>query len=361
MWKRVLSTVLFGVGSAGCIPDLTLKLPLAIEAEARDDGWTVSTPAAAGFDEAALREAFLPLFDEAQFPTVFSMLIVRHGMLVAEGYVRDRDDIDEIENIKSATKSFTSVLLGIAIDQGLLSPDLDVPLSTYLPEAFAGRTNYLDVTLRHALTMQTGIAFSNDAETNVLRGDRYPDSVGFILDLPKKFEPGAEFDYHDGNPHLIGAVIEKVSGLSLIDFAQQNLFGPLGIERFHWDAHVDGLAYGAFGIYLRPRDLARFGQMMLERGTYAGRRIVSEAWLDEAMRTQVERPDGWNYGYYFWVNESLGYVAARGHGGQRANIVDAHDLLVVLTAEPTVTGDRSVPQEDFEALVDAVIAAIREP
>ncbi len=114
------------------------------------------------------------------------------------------------------------------------------------------------------------------------------------------------------------------------------------------------------GLYLTPRDLARFGQMVLDGGQWQGRRIVSGRWLDQATAVRVERPDGWHYGYYFWIDSERGYVAARGHGGQRAVIVPEHDLMVAITAEPTGAGDKGISLSEIDDLLAGVIAAIRD-
>ncbi|MCA9299270.1 MAG: serine hydrolase, partial [Phycisphaerales bacterium] len=120
------------------------------------------------------------------------------------------------------------------------------------------------------------------------------------------------------------------------------------------------LEYGAFGLYLTPRDLARFGQMVLDDGVWQGRRIVSEAWLEQATAMHVERPDGWHYGYYFWIDAARGYIAARGHGGQHALVVPELDLVIVITAESTGSGDMGLSVSDIDALIAGVIAAVRE-
>jgi len=342
-----------------CITDDRLKAAFEIEPVERAGDWPTATPEEHGFDSQRLQQVYRPLFSEDAYPTVISMLVIRDGVLVAEGYMRDHRDIDTLVQIKSATKSFTSTLLGIAIDHGIVDADLDRTLASYLPEHFGAGSPYASVTLEQALTMRTGIAFDNDVHTNVLRGDSYTDSVDYVLARRPRFEPGEQFDYHDGNPHLVVAVIAAQSGIDLTDFARLFLFDPLGIERFHWDRAGDGLEFGAFGIYLRARDLARMGQMLLDGGTFDGQRVVSAGWIARATAVHVPDSKPWPYGYYFWIEPQGAGFAAQGHGGQYLYVEPAKHLVLVITAEPTVTGDEvGIPMAQFELLLGQVHAAM---
>ena len=358
---RLVLLALLASLASGCLTDDRLKAPFAIDPIRRPHDWPISTAEDAGFDRKRLEQAYRPLFSEDEFPTAISLLVIRHGALVAEGYMRDPDDIDTLVQIKSATKSVTSVLLGIAIDRGLVDADLDRTVASYLPDHFGDHSRYAKVTLLQALTMRTGIDFDNDVHTNVLRGDDDADSVDYVLARPPKFAPGERFDYHDGNPHLIGAVIANRSHMSLDGFAERFLFEPLGIERHHWDKHHDGLQYGAFGLYLRARDFARLGQMLLDQGTFDGERVVSSEWLERATQAAVPDSEPWPYGYYFWIDPKGAGFTAQGHGGQYLYVEPALDLLVVLTAEPTVTGDEvGIPFSGFERLRARLREAIIE-
>ena len=190
--------------------------------------------------------------------------------------------------------------------------------------------------------------------------DGVRNSVDYVLARSPRFEPGAEFDYHDGNPHLIGALIAKRSDMDLGAFAKRYLFDKLGIDAWHWDSARDGLELGAFGIYLRPRDLARFGQMLLDGGTFEGERVVSAAWIGEATKVWVQDSEPWPYGYYFWITPDARGYAAQGHGGQYVYVEPELDLVLVITAEPTVrnTEEVGISTADFERIRDNVRKAL---
>jgi CubicO group peptidase (beta-lactamase class C family) len=199
----------------------------------------------------------------------------------------------------------------------------------FVPDEFDDDPRKRAITLHHALSMQTGLRFSNSDDTGRFIYSQ-GSSLAFVLHRPLDFEPGSAFDYHDGNPQLISGVIQKAAGVSEEEFARRHLFSPLGIEDYQWERHGDGLTFGAFGLWLRPRDMAKVGQMLVRGGDWNGRRILSAAWLAEATRPQTPAGD---YGYYFWLYGD-GSFAARGHGGQKIHVWPALDLVVVMTADP---------------------------
>jgi CubicO group peptidase (beta-lactamase class C family) len=159
----IIFYLLISLWIGGCVVDSELKIDLNIEPAATNDGWEISTPVDEGFDESALREAYDLFFSENDYITGISLLIVRNGKLVTEGYCRDIADRDVKRNIQSATKSFTSLVFGIARDMGYFD-NLDQKLYDIIPEAFDSDLNKRDITLRHLMTMKSGLEFNNDAE-----------------------------------------------------------------------------------------------------------------------------------------------------------------------------------------------------
>jgi hypothetical protein len=154
------------------------------------------------------------------------------------------------------------------------------------------------------------------------------------------------------------------------DFAREHLFGPLGITHYRWLEHADGTTYGPWGLYLTPRDMARVGQLLLQRGQWEGRQLVPEDWLDESTRARPP-PDsvrndaglahyGLGYGYYWWVSAEHRAFFASGHGGQYILVRPDLQLVVVLTAEPDTKSDLTdVNPRAFLALVDLITDAVR--
>jgi CubicO group peptidase (beta-lactamase class C family) len=337
----------------GCgLTDLPMKLDYAgYEPAALADGWEVSTPDAEGLDPLRIEELYREVFTEGRHPTVHSLLIIKNGKLVAEAYVRDLAERGRLHDLQSATKSVTSLLLGIALDEELLD-SLGVRVYDILPQYFDDDPAKREITLRHAVTMSSGLSFDNDVHTaKLLWGTG--SSLVYVLGLDMSFVPGTRFDYHDGNPQLVSGVIQEVAGVTEERFARERLFGPLGITDYRWDQHADGTTFGAFGLWLKPRDMARIGLMVARGGAWRGVRIVSAEWLREG--TRAHNREG-TYGYYWWV-KSNGAFLAEGHGGQIIQVDPEHDLVVVITADPY--SDLDVLGAGLSPLADRVMDAVR--
>jgi CubicO group peptidase (beta-lactamase class C family) len=223
-----------------------------------------------------------------------------------------------------------------------------------LPEAFDDDVRKRAITLHHALSMQTGLEFDNDENTSELVYSK-GSSLEFVLHRPLVFDPGSAFDYHDGNPQLISGAIQDASGLTEEEFARRYLFAPLGIADYQWETHADGLTFGAFGLWLRPRDMAKVGHLLVRRGDWNGQRIISSGWLTQATRPQTRNGD---YGYYFWLSRD-GSFEASGHGGQIIHVWPTLDLVVVITADPYSDIEKLSP--GLSSLPFAVAAAVRGP
>ena len=325
-----LFTLLVTATCTGCLVDPELKPPYpGFEPQASCDGWEISTPADEGLDPVRLGEVFRRLFSQDLYPTVRSLVIVRHGKLVAEGYSRDLRDRERIHPVQSVTKSITSLLVGMLMEEGLI-PSLEVPLYDLMPEYFDDDKAKRSITLRDVLTMRTGLEFDNENDTSPFIYST-GSSVENVLGRRLVSEPGTSFYYHDGNPQLASGLVEKVTGLPPERYAEEHLFGPLGIQEYQWERHGDGLNFGAFGLWLRPRDMAKIGQLMLQGGVWNGQSVVPSNWILES--TQVFANG--NYGLYWWVSdEENGTYRASGDGGQIIFVDEGKDLVVVLTGDP---------------------------
>jgi CubicO group peptidase (beta-lactamase class C family) len=325
-----LVAFLMAMTCLGCLMDPKLKPSYSgFEPQVSYDGWTRSTPEAEGFDPARLEEVYQRLFSEDLYPTVRSLLIARHGNLVAEGYSRDPRDGDRLHAVQSVTKSITSLLVGIASGEGLL-PSVDTTLYTLMPEFFDDGLGKRSITLRDVLTMRTGLEFDNEGDTAPFLHSS-GSSVRNVLRRRLVSEPGTRFYYHDGNPQLASGVLERVTGVTPEAYAEKHLFGPLGIREYRWEMHEDGLNFGAFGLWLRPRDMAKIGQLMLQGGAWEGRQLVPADWIQESTRVHANG----NYGFYWWVNDEESRVyRASGDGEQIIFVDEPRDLVIVLTGDP---------------------------
>ena len=165
-------------------------------------------------------------------------------------------------------------------------------------------------------------------------------SAEFVLASSQDYAPGLAFHYHDGAPHLVSYAIQKRPGKSLKAFANEQFFTPLGITGSKWDAVQDGITFGAFSLYMKPRDLAKFGQLLLQNGKWNGVQLVDSAWISEATAIHVDSGSGSApYGYYFWIYPALGAYAALGHGGQNIMVFPAKRQVIVYTAWGYTDGD----------------------
>ena len=327
--KKALLFILTSLLVTSCLKDDPIKLPnegyLPVQ---KDDGWIISSPEAENVDIELLDKAYEWFYSEEEYPMINSLLVIRHGRLVAEAYCKNRSDIDKINNIQSCTKSITSLLTGIALQQGLIS-DLNSTLYSYYPEAFDDDPDKRKITIRNCLVMQAGIDFNNGDHTEELYFAE-GSSLEYIFSLPIVDDTGILFHYNDGLPHLVGGVISKVSQMSLEQFAVDNLLGPIGISDYQWEKGSDGLNFGAFSLYLKPRDLARLGQLCLQDGNWNGVQIVHSDWFRQA--TSVHSGGRTPYGYYFWLYPALNGYGMIGHGGQFVFICKEKDLVIASTA-----------------------------
>lgn len=268
-----------------------------------------------------------------------SLLVVKDGRLVVEDYFGVGGP-DDLHDVRSVTKSVVSALTGIALARGDIR-SLDDPVADYIGPLVPG----LDpekgaITVRHLLTMTSGLEWDESGGLGSYSDwIRSGDHLGFLLDKPFAAAPGSRFNYNSAAVHLLGVVLEQATVMQLPTLAQFALFDPMGIARSRWEPLGGGYYNGGAGLDLRPRDLARFGQLFLQGGSSGGRRIVPADWVDLSLterfgwRISSGSLDGISYGYLWWVvpgaPEPLHF--AWGYGGQYVIVVPDLRLVVVAT------------------------------
>ncbi|MCY3970354.1 MAG: serine hydrolase [Acidobacteria bacterium] len=320
------------------------------------DGWLRSVPADQGLDDATVREIFNRVRSQSDYRTVRGLVIVRHGTLVAEAYFGDFTN-RTLKNVHSVSKSVTSLAVGIAVDRGLL-PGVNTRLVHLLPH-YAHRLREPPknrLTLRHALTMTAGLAWDDTDQAFWNNAD----SVDYVLTRDVVAQPGTEFSYSSGLSHVIAEVNNRATGKSHLAFVQQHLFGPLGITTATWDPDLSGRHWGGTGLRIRPRDMAKIGQLTLQEGLWEGRRLVSREWIAESTRGQTagiaEAP---NYGYQWWIRPQGRYLA-HGYNGQYIGVDPEADIVMTMI---TLSEQSPRPQETyryyFEQLQDLAREAMR--
>ena len=239
-------------------------------------GWEVSTPEAQGVASAALAE----LVDFGANNQMDSLLVVRHGRIVAEAYYAPfRPGMRHLVN--SVTKAVVGTLAGIAVQRGEIA-SVDEPVL----ESFPWRTvanaegSKAQLKIAHLLDMTSGLDWNEPLTSappeTMLDMARSRDWVGFVLDRPMAHAPGTAFNYNSGDWHLVSAILARKTWLDTLEYARRTLFAPLGIADATWRADPQGVRSGGFGLSLQPRDMAKIGYLYLQRGRWAGQRIVSE-------------------------------------------------------------------------------------
>jgi len=265
--------------------------------------------------------------------TVRSMLVVRNGKLVYERYFNGAARRDA-RNIYSIEKSVVGLLTGIAIDRGEIE-SVDTPIAKLLPKALADEPGAQHVTVRELLTMSSGLATEWGHQEIFDRIAMQDHRVRAILRESHPYAPGAKFSYSTLGTYLLGAVLAHASGHSLCDLAQDRLFSPIGVTLDH--AHTDLEGYFSGSMFLTPAELARIGQLVLQRGAWDTRRVVGSAWIGRSMTQRWElpchNPDRNGYGYLWWLSSIAGFDAwsAEGAGGQSITVVPDLELVVVVT------------------------------
>jgi CubicO group peptidase (beta-lactamase class C family) len=287
-----------------------------------------------------------------------SVLVVRSGRLVLERYFAGEDETwgrtlghvsfgpDTLHDLRSVTKSVVSLLYGIALDRGLV-PAPDASLLAQFPEYpnLAADPRRAPIKVLHALTMTMGlewneqVPYTDPAKSEILM-ERATDRYRFIFEQPVVAAPGTRWTYSGGCPALLGRLIAKGSGKTLAQFARETLFADLGISTFEWAQGDDGVDSAASGLRLKPRDLARIGELVLANGRAGARQTVPRDWIDASFRPAIPTEDGLDYGRMWFLGQDATpaikgpqrWIAGFGNGGQRLWIMPSAEVTAVIMA-----------------------------
>jgi len=319
------------------------------------------SPDAAGVDPQALSDA---LQDLSTTPGCWSIVVCRHGALLAESYFLGTPQ--DLHPIWSVTKSVTSALSGIALE-GNIYPEIDLKMVEFLPPDLVPPEEIKKrITLRHLLMMTSGLQWSEDYDW--LPWLASPDPADFILSRPVDSLPGTSFNYSSAGAHLPSVMLQTALGEDVTQFADTALFQPLGISDWSWDQDPQGYAFGGHGLHWRTEDLAKFGVLFLRGGLWHGEQLISRSWVDESTQPRFfwGEPFGplanLDYGYLWWTAEADGYnvFMAWGWGGQFAFVVPEIDLVIATAADGNVESEQARQQEIaiFNVIVDTIIPAV---
>lgn len=321
------------------------------------DGWGTESLVSAHLDPHLIGELFERI-GSGGYSNVHGVLIVKNGKLVVEEYFHGQDSAGQYQTftrdtpneMKSATKSVNSILVGIAIDHHLIR-GVDEKVSDFFPEysdIFTDKQKDA-IRLKDLLTMSAGLSWDewtypytdprNDAAMMASKADFFR----YLLEKPVAAAPGTKFVYNSGISLMLGEIIYKASGLRADEFAERYLFSPLGIKDYYWQRAPNGVVNTLGGRWMRPRDMAKIGQLYLNDGRWNGKQIVSKEWVEDSTKQQIGsgqlpawfQADG--YGYQWWLGsfrlhgQTIESYSARGQGGQFIIVLPALKMVAVFT------------------------------
>ena len=352
--------------------------------------WEISTPEAEGLSQPVIDSVHREI-QRGDYGLVDHFLVIRHGKIAVDyhydwdykkiakshdttrhQYNYDHPDwhpyyqYSDLHSLQSVSKTVTSLLLGIAMDEGLMIP-LD---SAVFPLFNSYAIDWSDtlkrsITLRDLLTMQSGIAwdesssYADDAGNDCIIMELSDDWIQYVLSRPMDTVPGTKFVYNSGVSVLIGKIVRIATGKGVDQWAEEKLFGPLGITDYYWKKTPKGEIDTEGGLYLKPHDLAKLGYMVLHNGQWEGHQIVSAEWINQSVQPWVRFNDGVGYGYQWWIglngDETLSYNM-RGYGGQFVTIAPKFDVVLVFNGWNIHEDTKKRADQIFE---ERILPAIR--
>lgn len=327
MIRLMKTSVSFAVLSLAC-----LVLSNSNSLLADDASLPRSTPEAQGIPSEMVR-SFIEAADD-QIDTLHSFMLLRHGHVVAEAWWAP-ESAEKPHVMWSLSKSFTATAIGLAAEEGKL--DIDDPVLKFFPEEAPDEEseNLKAMRVRDLLTMSSGHEI--EPKFDLAAGP----SVKDFLAHPVTHEPGTYFRYNTPGSYTLSAIITKATGQSVLDYLKPRLFDPLGITNPQWGSTAEGHSFGGYGLFIRTEDIAKFGQLYLQKGQWKDKQILTEAWVEAATRKQVDNknaPSGrtadWQqgYGFQFWRCQHNAY-RGDGRDGQICLVMPEQDAVIAITAQ----------------------------
>lgn len=312
-----------------------------------NDGWQTASLAQSGADMDKIKTLMEAILTK-KYPKLHSLLVVHNNQLVLEEYFYGHHR-DHLHDTRSSGKSLASTMIGLALDRNLLT-SVDQKVVDLFPQ-FKGQIKNMDarkkqIRIQDLMTMATGLACNDNTykspgnEDRMQSQDKQPDWAKYTLDLPMVGQPGEKAVYCSGGVNVLGQIVSNVSRQPTYQFLHENLFEPLEIDRFVMNLTPRGNGYLGGGIYMRPRDLAKFGQLFVNQGTWKGKRVISKKWVQAATQghSTMNNSKYKNYGYNWWINhyevngKQYKAFCASGNGGQLIFGVPQLNLTVAFNA-----------------------------
>ncbi len=345
---------------SSCMKDDPMNLVFeSMQPREINDGLDLSSPQNEGIDADRLNQIYEDVYSDQNLWSMRSLLVFKNGKLVSEAYLKNQEDITNRHLIWSSTKQVLGIMTGIALDKGIIS-SLDDPISDYLFTELKEHPEKAGITIRQLLTMHSGIDYNNDGiggQTDKLLR-QIPDSiVPFILSRPMRNNPGTDFYYNDGDPHLVAALIQNAIGKPMDEWAHEVFFSQIGANNLNWVRYKDRTTLGGYGIETTPRELGKIALCVANQGKFNGKQVIPSGYLVDMLAEHVKVSEDYSFGYYWWKDPSRNVHFTWGHGGQFALIVPAESLVVVITSIPNTQGDYQITADEVLPIVDKIIDA----
>jgi CubicO group peptidase (beta-lactamase class C family) len=325
--------------------------------------WVVASAASVGLNDDVLENGLTWLKNGCGTESctfLQSAIVIRHGRLIKEAYFNGAS-ANRANNIHSAQKSFLGALVGIAIREGFIA-SVKEPICTYLaaewPDACMG--DKAKITIEDLLTMRSGLEWNEDDAEQTIQKTR--DWAKQLLLLPQAQVPGTTFNYATANTHLMSKVLTNATRTSTCDFGHRYLFGHLGMTAEHWATDDRDIFFGGCNSYWTPREMARFGRVMLDHGAYNGFQVIPAQWVDESLANHVHNVHvsstaPHDYGYWYWNRTIASHEVKKawGFAGQMIYLIPSLDIVAVNT---TTTGPNQEMRDiDFDTWVERYVVA----
>lgn len=373
---RLLLVGFFVVSVIGtCFAQATKELSLP---QSKRDGWTMASVESVKLSASRL-QAMESAIRAGALKNITSVLIARRGNLVYEAYFDGSDDT--LRNTRSVTKTVTGILIGLAVDKGLLT-GVDAPVMRFFRDKRPVQNpdpRKEKITVEDFLTMSS--LLECDDENQFSRGNEermylVEDWVRFTLDLPVRGFPewvtkpkdapyGRSFSYCTAGVVTLGEVLDRVTRQKVPDFAQTNLFAPLEIDNARWQFTPSGAAMTGGGLNLRSRDLLKLGQLYLDGGVWNGKRIVSERWVKTSIQPHSQKDEETEYGYLWWLrkfksrDKTFASYLMQGSGGNKTSVFPELNMVVVITSTNFRLGSEAHTLSD-RLLTDYILASVTQ-
>ena len=329
-----------------------LALLLATQTSAADEWFTVDEQTDPQL--VSLSEKLDYAFEHGALKNLHGLVVIKNKRLLMEKYYPGNDQVwgmplgkvkfDQyiLHDLRSITKSIVSLLYGIAHDRKLV-PGVNTPVIESFPayEELAQNPDVKKITIENVLSMSMGLywdeslPYSNPFNSEIAM-ERAEDRYHYILSREVLHPAGEAWEYSGGTTALLGKIIQQNTAVSISEFAQENLFGPLGIKEFEWTQGFNGEESTASGLRLLPRDLAKMGQLILNKGVWNEQQVVSSEWLDASFQPHAQTTDELQYGYQWWLGSMRDsgepWISGFGNGSQRLVVIPSLELVVVITA-----------------------------